>query len=135
MSVFLVNNNHISAIVKWAVNSQHFSYQHGLPASTRFTEPHRLVKLLSNENLLSVNYRYLDKQELGEVYFDRFAISLTPVEVIKACHCLMYQSCEHEGWETSEAKAFLESVIQDAIRNLPGYDEAEWEIPALETTA
>lgn len=135
MSVFLVNNNHISAIVKWAVNSRHFSYQYGVPLSTRFTEPSRLVTLLSNENLLSFNYRYRDKQKLGEVYFDRFATSLTPVEVIKACQCLMYQSCEHEGWETSEAKVFLEYVIQDAIRSLPGYDEAEWEIPALETTA
>ena len=51
------------------------------------------------------------------------------VQVIKACNCLDYQSCEHDGWEASEAKSFLDSLISAACHRLPGYDAAEWGPP------
>lgn len=53
-----------------------------------------------------------------------------PVAVLKACDGYEYQSCEHPGWETSEAKAYLEALRRRMIQLLPGYDEAEWEVCA-----
>jgi hypothetical protein len=46
----------------------------------------------------------------------------------KACRCLEYQSCEHLGWETSEARAIVRNTMSTAICKLPGYEEADWEI-------
>ena len=62
--------------------------------------------------------------------YDAFATSLRPIDVIKACHCQEYQSCEHDGWETSTAKAIVDAIEGAASRALPGYDDAPWEIKA-----
>lgn len=39
-----------------------------------------------------------------------------------------YQSCEHEGWEPSEAHAFCLALSQSLLRSLPGWAEAPWGI-------
>jgi hypothetical protein len=39
-----------------------------------------------------------------------------------------YQSCEHPGWEESEARKFCQQLTEGAIARLPGYEAAAWEI-------
>lgn len=51
-----------------------------------------------------------------------------PVEILKAISCLEYQSCEHPGWDESEAKAFCDALREQMINALPGYDDAAWGI-------
>lgn len=51
-----------------------------------------------------------------------------PVQVLKACHCFAYQSCEYDGWKESQAHAFIKALESRAISALPGYDDAQWEI-------
>ena len=134
MSAFIVNHNHINAIVRWACRNYVKSY-HGNPTRTWAIagREQETVELLYKENVKSVNYRYHDwGAEPDKIVYNPFATDLTPVQVIKACHCLGYQSCEHDGWEDSDAKAILDDIEAAAVRALPGYEDAEWEIPELE---
>jgi hypothetical protein len=75
-----------------------------------------------------VNHRYHEKTPCPTYSFKRNVTPLTPVELLKAVDCLEYQSCEHEGWNKSEAKKECERLRAIATRNLPGYNEAPWGI-------
>jgi hypothetical protein len=77
-----------------------------------------------------VNYRY-DETTQPSFELCQWAAfhEFSKVQIIKAVRCLEYQSCEHPGWEESAACRLLRAIIgDDATRNLPGYDEAEWQI-------
>lgn len=50
---------------------------------------------------------------------------LTPVQTLKAISRFEYQACEPPEWEFSEAHAFCRALESEAIRNLPGYDDAD----------
>lgn len=97
--------------------------------------------MLWTENVCSVSHRYpgddsssrpgpvsedIDGEAIDYV-FRSPAYRPTPVEVLKAIRCYEYQSCEHDGWRKSEAKAFCESLTLEMIHRLPGYDAAPWE--------
>lgn len=56
----------------------------------------------------------------------RAARLLTCVEALKCIHCLTYQSCEHEEWESSEANSALQALTSRVTHSLPGYDAAPW---------
>lgn len=93
-------------------------------------EADRIGQMLMRENRLSVNHRYAEN-EVEDLYtYGRPAIagSVDPVVILKAIACFEYQSCEHPGWEASEAYAFCQALRLRMIRHLPGYEEAPWEI-------
>jgi len=52
-----------------------------------------------------------------------------PVQVIKTCQYIAYQSDDPPGWRDSEARAILEAIKDKATMKLPGYNEAEWGEP------
>lgn len=84
--------------------------------------------MLLAENRASVNHRY-DEAEWEEPYqFHRLPGTADPVIVLSALSCYEYQSCEHPEWQDSEARRFCDSLRASAIRELPGYDSAPWEI-------
>lgn len=116
----------------------------------------QLGQILVNENVASVSHRYSEPGRIvyygaemaatmddldpdqGElpgpndayymapyVYSDPGHI-LSPGEVFKAINCLDYQSCEHDGWQTSEAYKFLETLRDSACRKVDGYEAAPW---------
>ncbi len=82
----------------------------------------------------SVTYRYSgrigddEKQAAASYRFAYSARPLSPVQLIKAVHCLDYQSCETEDWESSIAWRICRAIIAAATGRLPGYDRAKWEI-------
>jgi hypothetical protein len=84
-------------------------------------------------NVQSVTARYPDHvdEDTDDVftYLDELP-TFSPVEIVKACDCWMYQSCEFEGHEETLAWRYVESVRSHAIHHLPGYDDAAWEINA-----
>ena len=53
---------------------------------------------------------------------------VTPIGAIKAAHFYMYQCDEHDSWEQSPVLGFVQSIVNDAIRALPGYDAFPWGI-------
>lgn len=96
-------------------------------------------QMLWDENVKSVRYRYSEKDlsDLPGPFDENFVYlpnqymfgEFDPVQVIKTSNCYSYQSCEHPGWEESEAKEFVSSMIHQAVVNVDGYDEAEWGVP------
>lgn len=139
MSAFQVSPNHIGAIVRWYLDECPDSHR----GQWRQMRPNRndaddMMAALAFECWRSVRYRYPEGPLPGPIAFEdtpvmcdgrlRLYKRLTPVQVIKACDCLNYQSCEHPEWETSEAKRLLDGIREAAISSLPGYSQAEWEI-------
>ena len=94
-------------------------------------------EMLTNAMVASVTYRYPDDEnELpGPInawymlpYRYQQGQRLTIVQAIKAIQCYEYQSCEHPGWRTSEAKEFCSALMSRLIVDLPGYEDAAWDI-------
>lgn len=151
MSAYIVDKNHITYLIAAALsprilnNSSCFRWYHShvwheLPKGD-YDRAAEVGNLLWCENIKSVSHRYQNEssdtlpgtKESSYVVtprdINRLFESFDPVQVIKACHCLSYQSCEHEEWEASEAHAFVEALESAAVRVLPGYDQAEWGAP------
>lgn len=129
VSAFICSDTHINAIVRWAC-------EHNI--STWYSSPSRkfsvagneqqTAELLFSENVKSVNYRYKESSDTTGIIYDPFAPDLLPIEVIKACDCLAYQSCEHPEWDDSLSCKLLKQIQRTAITGLAGYGEARWEI-------
>tara|TARA_R110000868_G_scaffold147436_1_gene368946 strand:- start:365 stop:748 length:384 start_codon:yes stop_codon:yes gene_type:complete len=126
MSAFIVSQNHINYLVQAA---RHISRD----MSRRYPNGSDVALMLETENWKSVTCRYGHEKDFGETPTLRNVpfqpkVRLTPVQVLKAIACYEYQSCEHLGWETSTARQFCERLRAAMIRDLPGYEEATWEI-------
>ncbi len=61
-------------------------------------------------------------------------VTVSEPQIFKSLHCYEYQSCEHDGWKTSEAHAFCRALESATIRGLAGYEEAEWGPPLVKAT-
>ncbi len=120
MSAFACSNSHVTALAVYAARKRVLGW----------TDANQIGEMLHAENVKSVNYRYGETTEPNFAPCEWAAFHpFTQVQIIKAARCLRYQSCEHLGWEASDACKLLEAIIgNDTTRNLPGYDEAEWEI-------
>ena len=140
MSAFIVSTPTIEAIVTFAAH--HLVSCEPLPGtSTAAWMPigveclDAIGQALLDENFRSVNHRYRTA-EVPPRYRHRSRLvgtidgaskrALHAIDIIKVCHCLAYQSCEHEAWELSWAKRFLDQVIDAATQVLPGYAAAPW---------
>ena len=85
---------------------------------------------LWEENFKSVNHRYTENTLVEEYVFQRWNTEkITPAQVVMSVHCYEYQSCEHEGWETSHAAEFCNRLIRVMARCLPETEKAEWGAP------
>jgi hypothetical protein len=149
MSAYVVDRNHIKYLVSAAVaGPDKFHLWHD--GKTIFDLDRSdadgltsLGQMLWDENIKSIEARYPDcvgkpekmpgRNDEKFIYchgsgfrVDRFE----PVQVIKAAACYAYQSCEHDGWEKSAAKAFCDTLRDKYIRLLAGYEQAEWGAPA-----
>lgn len=89
-------------------------------------------RMLWIENVCSVAARYpdvgpdsrpgpcsddIDGEAIAYTFSDPGYV-LTPGETLKAVACFEYQSCEHEGWDSSEAKRFCQSLAAEAASML-----------------
>lgn len=136
MSAYIVENEHINAIVTYALDKQLSFWNPRAKTRTTVTRHNaeEIGRILMDENVRSVGYRYDgeiddDEKNAGASYsFKRFPTMLTAVEIIKACHCLSYQSCETDDWESTLARRILDAVEGHATHELPGYDAAPWGI-------
>jgi hypothetical protein len=118
MSAYVVSKAHIDAML---------SSMSPYTRSRNGNNMNAIGQKLVNQNYRSVNYRYHEHDE-PEVYRFKLRMPLKPVEVIKACDCYAYQSCETPDWEDTEAYKICRQIREDAIHRLPGYEEAPWGI-------
>jgi hypothetical protein len=141
MSAFIVEREHIGYLIEAATSRRIMARQgafrwRGKELHDRDRDKASEVgQMLWAENVKSVAHRYSHRDDCPEVSdyeygtHDARPVAIEPVEVIKACHCYEYQSCEHPEWETSEAKEFIDRLCRAATQSLVGYEEAEWGCP------
>lgn len=132
MSAFVVSHNHINALVAFAIRQEYGGRpSYYFKGERCFYEPESWIgQVLLDENIRSVNHRYEEQTppEPYKFYWPVFKAVISPLQAIKACACLDYQSCETPDWQDTRAYAILQDIRERAIRELPGYDEAHWEI-------
>jgi hypothetical protein len=156
MSAYIVDRNHILYLVQAAL-SRRLS-RHGGSAFRWFCGENKsgellagdydraadVANLLWRENIASVSGRYPNESSatLPGPINENFVIEpsdfarcveIDPIQVLKSCDCFEYQSCEHDGWRDSEAKAFIDSLRNHAWHALPGYENAAWGAPERPT--
>jgi len=157
MSAFIVSKGHIDAIIdvamhgpkdcgpKYPGDGWSAPYWHGEEGDTLNPriDTDQVGTLLWLECQRSVAARYPNDKDgdwpgpIGLRLSDILCYSyderprsqrLTAIQALKALDYYEYQSCEHNGWEGSPARAFCDSLRRAIISRLPGYDEADWMI-------
>lgn len=129
MSAFVCNLHHINALTNYAVNNHYGSWK--LDQEVKDFSPDEIGQVLLDENVKSVNYRYEENSEPDKFTYKpipNFSTRYPPVQIIKGCDCLIYQSCEHPEYYKSLAYQLTQAIRELAIDRLPGYEAAEWEI-------
>lgn len=143
MSAFLVGTAHIDALLTAGIAFHPASSplrwyrpaeapEEPLCARERWLTPQtagRVGAVLLAENARSVNYHY-DEDDIEVPYeFRPVPGTPDPLVVLKAIHCLEYQSGEHPEWFDSEAREFLNVLHRSAARELDGWlTAAGWPI-------
>ena len=92
---------------------------------------------LWQENLNSYAYRYNmpERHEAefvgceSEIAAYEFAeLKAKPEAIAKLARCYSYQTCEHAGWESSNAKTIVDVLEERYGEELPGYGAMPWGI-------
>jgi hypothetical protein len=151
MSAYIVEKHHITFLIAAALSRRicshgetfrwyHNGQSHELPGGD-YKRAAEVANMLWRENIISVGERYPNESSArlpgprNETFLvephdiGRLFEVIDPVQVLKSCSCYEYQSCEHDGWETSEALSFIAALRSRSISVLPGYDAAIWGAP------
>lgn len=150
MSAFIVGKVHIDALLTAALG--HGAHDDALYWFTKAGGGRRVTHdtvdevgaMLVRTNVESVRSRYPDIPEdlegapgpidnayavgavNGTYRFERTQDFGTG-EILAAITCYEYQSCEHDGWEGSDAEAFCKYLRGAMCHKVPGY-EGTWEL-------
>lgn len=101
----------------------------------------KIMRELHQQNIHSVKYLYdrptsklpaysAEKSKPDLKWVHMWEAEPTNVfQIVKACTCYMYQSCEGPRWETSLAKTFVTALVFCAIASDPAYELTVWGIP------
>ena len=129
MSAYVCSKRHIQTIAE--------AYSEKFSDSTL-----RVLNILYKENIKSVNYRYDQSTKLTNFRKVDTIKPVSKMQLFKLIECLNYQSCEHDGWESSKAYAMLEllrshilkdvlveyNTTEDNINGTPAWQKADWSI-------
>jgi len=141
MSAFVVDKAHINVMVNAGMVTRYGRmtwYHNGERHELNYNNASAVGQMLMDECIKSVSARYADCDvtslpgRADSEYLIPFQHITdyhlpSPVQILKLISCYEYQSCEHEEWESSEAKVFCEALRHLTIYRLPGYEEAKWE--------
>jgi len=117
MSAWICTTKHINLLAHACIQLGVINEDEGQKAATD----------LYGENVKSVNYRYRSQEVYPPIKFvqpDTYYTKLDLIDVYKQMNCFDYQSCEHDGWETSSAKNLL-FLLKCAIEQELGKTEDE----------
>lgn len=152
MSAYILNPEHLGILGAYAalhrVVISPWSHDQSVKAAQQ------VAIGLARENIRSVATRYpgdvdgqrpgpglkdADIVEAAAIYAGYFLAHpqpITPTQILKLVDSLDYQSCETDDWPQTLAFRQLGWIRGAATRNLPGYDQAQWEftqpIPEIE---
>lgn len=143
MSAFLCDAYHIGRMAAYIAQDRDSQGYNGHHLEEQDTDEHGplIAQHLAAANLASVRQRYPDcENDLpGEIANEddthyllrcrqaarRLIHHMPAVDMLKACDCWEYQSCEIEGWETSLGAFWCRAIRKTAIGKLPGYSDAD----------
>ena len=135
MSAFLLDDHHLNALVFWADCYGLIGKSQRDPATCAAAG-----KMLLRQNVDSLIARYGDDPcDFAEVLASyEYRVTsllpmLKPVYLLKLCDCYDYQACETEDYDESAAARFVNRLRKYAIMNLPGYDQALWDLKDVDT--
>jgi hypothetical protein len=90
---------------------------------------------LWDENMKSLSERYgadrapeMFKFPKTKYRFTKPHEAMDPMAVIKQVHVYAYQACEHDGWESSQAKRYCDELEKTLVTHHPAYQNAPWGI-------
>jgi hypothetical protein len=145
MSAFIVGTDHIDCLVSAALDAGMHQSGFGIYWDGERVEWHNADSVgaaLLRENIASVSHRYADHgtdnlpgpipNPIPEDYIYQPCLKVDAAQVLKAIDCYEYQSCEHPGWNDSEARRFCGVLRRRYSAMMPGYDDALWEVDRAE---
>lgn len=154
MSAYICNPSAFGILAAYATlnHCAVHEWQHSRNPAAEIETAQRVAKGLARENIRSVAHRYPDDpdgnrpgpclldaeiEEAAAIYAAHFWANshhvrkLTPVQVLKLCQSVDYQSCETDDWRDTLAWRQLDWIKSEAIRSLPGYEDADWDFSQL----
>jgi hypothetical protein len=136
MSAFVVSKTDIDILVT--------AFARLRPHGRRLLNLNAFGRALWRENVASVAYRYgmpdrhfeEHARYLREIETYRFKPTIVrPEAVAKVAACYDYQTCEHDGYEASEARQIIQAIAAAFPETVPGYDAMPWGISCPEDLA
>lgn len=125
MSAFIVSDYHINALVSYGIKLKAQLYTKEGWEYFNDDTAWALASRLYRANVCSVNRRYGERKRTNGFRFQRVDVSgLTAADIVKACDCLEYQSCEVKTWERSRARKTLQAIRERAIDVLASSSKA-----------
>jgi len=124
MSAIISSHGQINAMVTfWR---KHCTY--GRTPTTQ--ECQQVGERLLEQNIASYNHLYPhDRKEMDESYFFYTLYrQFTPIQMFKLIRFYQYQSDNNEGFEESDGWKLSQTMSEQAISMLPGYEQADWGI-------
>lgn len=143
MSAFICNPEHFGILAAFA--TKHRCAVSEWSCGTSVETAQAVARGLARENIRSVAHRYPEDvsggrpgpclhdaeiEEAAAIYAAHFVThpqGVAPIQIIKLCNSLDYQSCETDDWKETPAYRQNERIKNAAIRCLNGYDQADWE--------
>ena len=128
MSAFVVNDYHINALATYARREMVSFYWRNERYEFNRDTVAELAAELYSENVRSVNHRYNQRQRRKGFNYQPVLIDhLEHANIIGACDCLRYQSCETRNYRNTLAYAALNAIREEAITLLIEQDRS-WEL-------
>jgi hypothetical protein len=150
MSAYLCHTQHIAALAAFAsttfakyAGGGHICALYEWRGGSNIETAQRVAAELARQNIASVAALYpSDKSgarpgpcgidddaymaECAAYAYDymRHPTGLKPLDIISMCKCYEYQSCESEDWTETLAHRQIQWIIGEALRQIPGYDDA-----------
>jgi hypothetical protein len=88
-------------------------------------------RAIKHQNATSVNHRYGEDVPYAGYEYNKcprlHRANVDYVQALKFLDCIEYNSCEHEYYYATNAYRFIQEMRKEFIRNLPGYNDAQWE--------
>jgi hypothetical protein len=140
MSAYICSHDHITALASAVValnvdvHCMHAYREPCPPVDDLMRAARHVGELLLAENQESFDAKYAESSaetfvlspSVAKALMFKGALSARVVPLLKAIDCYEYQSCEHEGWETSTAKKLMGHLRAALVTRLPGYNDAAW---------
>ena len=129
MSVQIVSDKHVAAIVGYF--AEHAMY-------TGDPELREIGQALVNLNVEAFNDRYDDVDHIPNAQPRKWSYNLnrarllsrdiSALQMISLCQNFASQVCDLRSWDSSKSREIVERTKNEAIVNLPGYDDVECSI-------